>query len=115
MRTSFHGSLETSDPEIVEQVLRAWLSTDTLRMRPRRGWETYYEADGFELLCYEAESPSSPDYFLLEGHIDGSVEAAVHRLHQLVEQCRQANIGFAIDYEEVDDDGNPVSAEKTIS
>ncbi|MGX1778028.1 hypothetical protein ACWIGW_38390 [Nocardia brasiliensis] len=97
------------------QVLRAWLSTDELRMRPRRGWETHYEADGCELLCYEAESPGSPDYFLLEGRIDGAAEAGLQRLQQLVEQCRQANIGFAIDYEEVDDDGNPLSAEKTLT
>ncbi|WP_405164545.1 hypothetical protein OG203_05360 [Nocardia sp. NBC_01499] len=112
--TSFHGSIETGDPEVVEQVLRSWLSTDDLRVRPRRGWEAHYETDGFELLCYEASPQSPPNYFLLEGHIDGAVEAAVSRLHALAEQCRGAELEFSIDYEEVDADGHPLSEEQTI-
>jgi hypothetical protein len=113
--TSFHGSIETGNPEIVEQILRSWLSTDDLRIRPRRGWETHYETDDFELLCYEASPDNPPNYFLLEGHIDGAVEAAVSRLHELAEQCRNAKLEFSIDYEEVDADGNPLSEEHTIS
>ncbi|MEV2226245.1 hypothetical protein [Nocardia vinacea] len=113
--TSFHGSFETGDPEIVEQILRSWLSTDDLRVQPRRGWETHYETDGFELLCYEASPQNPPNYFLLEGHIDGAVEDAVARLHELAEQCRSAKLEFSIDYEEVDAAGNPLSEERTIN
>ncbi|MET8877013.1 hypothetical protein [Nocardia sp. NPDC004604] len=91
------------------------MATDDLRMRPRRGWETHYESDGFELLCYEADPQNPPNYFLLEGHIDDTVDAAVSRLHELAEQCRGANLEFSIDYEEVDADGNPLSEEHTIS
>ncbi|MEV4127599.1 hypothetical protein [Nocardia sp. NPDC049707] len=113
--TLFHGSIETGNPEIVEQILRLWLSTDDLGMQPRRGWETHYETDDFELLCYEASPPNRPNYFLLEGHIDGAVDAAISRLHQLAEQCRNAKLEFSIDYEEVDAVGNPLSEERTIS
>ncbi|MFE7799421.1 hypothetical protein [Nocardia sp. NPDC057440] len=113
--TAFHGSIETGDPEIVEQILRSWLSTDDLRMLPRRGWEAHYEKDDFEILCYEASPQNPPNYFLLEGHIDVAVEAAVSRLHELAERCRNAKLEFSIDYEEVDVAGNPLSEERTIS
>ncbi|MFI6776998.1 hypothetical protein [Nocardia sp. NPDC050412] len=113
--TSFHGSIETGNPEIVEQILRSWISNDELRMQPRRGWETHYETDDFELLCYEASPQNPPNYFLLEGHIDGDVEAAVSRLHELAEQCRNAKLEFGVDYAEVDAAGNPLSEEHTIS
>ncbi|WP_157777522.1 hypothetical protein [Nocardia terpenica] len=113
--TSYHGSIETDSPEAVEQILRAWLSTDDLRMQARRGWETRYETDGFEMLCYEASPQNPPNYFLLEGQIDGTVDNAASQLRKLAEHCRTAGVGFSVDYEEVDADGNPLSEERTIS
>ncbi|MFI5780504.1 hypothetical protein [Nocardia sp. NPDC051570] len=114
-RTSFHGSFETSSPEAVEGVLRSWLSTDDLRMRLRRGWETHYETEGFEVLCYEESPQTSSEGFLLEGHIDGMVDAAASRLQELAEHCRNVKLEFTIDYEEVDLEGNPLSGERSIS
>ncbi|MGY4103828.1 hypothetical protein ACW2Q0_30355 [Nocardia sp. R16R-3T] len=68
-----------------------------------------------EMHCHEASPQNPPNYFLLEGHIDGAVEAAVTRLHELAEHCRSAKLEFSIDYEEVDAAGNPLSEERTIN
>ncbi|MEU4342309.1 hypothetical protein AB0H00_13735 [Nocardia sp. NPDC023852] len=113
--TSYHGTFYTDSPEIVEHILRSWLSINDLQMRPHRRFQVYYETDGFELYCYDAGGLGAPTYFLLEGHIDGLTEVAVGRFLNLAEHCRSAGLEFSVDYEEVDADGNPLRAEKTIS
>ncbi|MBF6332783.1 hypothetical protein [Nocardia transvalensis] len=88
---------------------------DDLRMRLRHGYETHYETEDFELLCYEAMVPKESAFFLLEGHIDGVPEDAITRLQTLAEKCRLIGVEFSGEYEEVDEDGNSLSREKSIT
>ncbi|MBF6332782.1 hypothetical protein [Nocardia transvalensis] len=112
--TSYRGTISTDNPEIVERILRLWLSAD-LRMKLRHGWETRFETEDFELFCYEVTPRTAREFFLLEGDIHGTPESAVSKLEGLAEQCRNADIRFSIEYEEVDADGNPLTEEKTIN
>jgi hypothetical protein len=52
--TSYHGTFYTASPEIIEHILRSWLSKNNLQMKPHRGFQMHYETDGFELYCYDA-------------------------------------------------------------
>ncbi|WP_040776356.1 hypothetical protein [Nocardia pneumoniae] len=113
--TSYHGTFYTDSPEIMEQILRSWLSVDDLQMKPHRGFQMHYETDGFELYCYDAGGPGGPTYFLLEGRIEDTPDIATARLGKLAEHSRNVGLEFSIDYEEVDEEGNPLTAEKTLS
>ncbi|MEU1995198.1 GyrI-like domain-containing protein [Nocardia gamkensis] len=113
--TSYHGTFYTESPEIIEQILRSWLSKNDLQMKPHRGFQMHYETDGFELYCYDAGGPEAPFYFLLEGRIEDAPDTATTRLRDLADLSRNAGLEFSIDYEQVDSEGNPLSAEKTIS
>ncbi|MBF6165053.1 hypothetical protein IU486_09740 [Streptomyces gardneri] len=113
--TSYHGTFYTDRPEVMEQILRAWVAKQALQMKPHRGFQVHYETDGFELYCYDAGGPEAPIYFLLEGRIEDAADSAADRLRNLAEHSRNAGLEFSIDYEEVDAEGNPLSAEKTLS
>jgi hypothetical protein len=113
--TSYHGTFYTASPEIIEHILISWLSKNNLQMKPHRGFQMHYETDGFELYCYDAGGPEAPFYFLLEGRIEATPDSAANRLRDLADLSRSAGLEFSIDYEKVDTEGNPLSAEKTIS
>lgn len=111
---TFRASLWTGDPALVEGVLRSWLPVGDLHMKDRRGFETHYEMPGLELTCHETLRSGSLNSFLLEGHIDGLVHNAVVMLRKLREGCRFVGVDFSGEYQEVDEDENPMSAERDI-
>ncbi|MGK8524490.1 hypothetical protein ACRS6B_24370 [Nocardia asteroides] len=113
--TAYHGTFYTDSPQTIEQILRSWLSEVALQMKPHRGFQLRYGTDGFELYCYDAEGPGGPAYFLLEGHIGDAPDIADTRLRDLAEHARSAGLEFTIDYEEVDEEGNALSAERSLN
>ncbi len=111
---SFHGTIEINRPDIVERVLQNWLPDENIRMEQRQVFEAYLDGENIEIYCHMATPPNSLAFFLIEGHIDDSREGAEAKLEALAQHCRDFGLSFNIDYEEVDADGAPLSAEQTI-
>ncbi|MBB2908922.1 hypothetical protein FHS43_000168 [Streptosporangium becharense] len=113
-QVSFCGSIDTGDYELVAGLLRDWLRTDALHVKIRLfGEEMTYEDETIYLYCYNAliRPPNAP-YFLLEGHTGGTLDEAAGWLRQLTRLCAGRGVSCTIDYQEVDEDGTPVSEEE---
>lgn len=115
-RISFHGSLETGDAAVVEALLRAWLGADGLAMRVKRpGPEVVFEENGFYLYCYEAGAGVAPAFYLLEGHQDGTLDAARERLTVLHRLCQQRGVECSLEWVQVGDAGDELSEQFTLN
>ena len=110
-----HATFWTDDWQSVESIMRSWLAADDLEMKSRHGLEMNYRTDSMEFTAFEGVSSQPSNYFQLEGHIGDAVEAAVDKLRNLRETCRSAGVDFSGEYEELDEDGNPLSDEKPIT
>jgi hypothetical protein len=109
-RIAFYGNLETGDCEAVTLLLRDWLKTEQLDVKVGRvGLEIVYEVEGFYLYCHEAGSqPGQAPFYLLEGHLDGTLDVANARLKELARLCAERNIGCGFEYVQVNEDGDEV-------
>jgi hypothetical protein len=115
-RIAFYGTLETGDFEAVSRLLRDWLKAERLDMRVGRvGVEIVHEMEGFYLYCHEAGSqPGMAPFYLLEGHLDGTLDTANGRLKELARLCAQRNIDCSFDYAQVNEEGDEVSEQFTV-
>lgn len=115
-RIAFYGNLKTSDSEAVTRLLRDWLGTDRLDTKVgRMGVEIVHEVEGFYLYCNEADRPGMAPFYLLEGHLDGTLDTARARLMELARLCAERNIGRRFEYVQVNEVGDEVSEEYTVS
>jgi hypothetical protein len=98
-RISFAGYMACDDPDVVADLLRAWLGVEALDLKIRlMGWEIVFEAPGTYVYCYDALNREA----LLQGHFDGEVEGARQWLLRLASCLKQRGIAFRLDYVPVD-------------
>ncbi|MBZ4422973.1 hypothetical protein [Myxococcus sp. RHSTA-1-4] len=116
-RIAFYGTLETGDSEAVSRLLRDWLRTERLDMKVGRvGVEIVHEVEGFYLYCHETGSqPGMAPFYLLEGHLDGTLDTASARLKELARLCAERSIGRSLEYVQVNEDGDELSEQFTVS
>jgi hypothetical protein len=115
-RIAFYGNLKTCDSEVVSRLLRDWLKTGQLDVQVGRvGVEIVHEVEGFYLYCHEAGTqPGRAPFYLLEGHLEGTLDAANARLKELARLCAERNLGCSFEYVQVNEDGDEVSEQFTV-
>ena len=115
-RIAFYGNIKTGDSEAVSRLLRDWLKTEQLDLQVGRvGVEIVHEDEGLYVYCHEAGAqPGRAPFYLLEGHQDGTLDAANARLRELALLCAERNLGCGFEYVQVNEDGDEVSEQFTV-
>ena len=113
---AFYGSIATADAELTSGVLREWLETTALDIKVGRiGVEIVFKGEGRYLYCYEtaAERGQAASY-LLEGHLEGTLDEARGRLEWLVALFRARSVEARFDYVRVDENGDWLGEELSV-
>lgn len=115
-RVAYYGDIDTGDPQVVTRLIQDWLKTEKLSIQVGHvGVEIVYEDEGFYLFCHEAASrPGRAPWYLLEGHMDRTLEAAKAQLRELLLLCRAHDLECSLEYVQVNEDGDEVSEQFTV-
>src|SRR5262249_37316623 len=88
-KVAFYGSIRTSDADEVSLLLQDWLETHRLQIEVGRlGVEIVYEDEELYIYCHEAGTePGMRSFYLVEGHVAGTLDNAAARLRELMKLC----------------------------
>jgi hypothetical protein len=116
-RVAFYGDMETGDLQVAAGLLSSWLGRDDLVVKSRvAGDEITYEDEATYVYCHEADtSAGNAPFFLLEGQVAGPLASANEQLSALARLCDAGGVGCGLDYVQLDDDGDQVGEEFTVS
>jgi hypothetical protein len=111
-KVAFYGSIKTDDHEVMSELLRDWVKAREIHVRIRLlGVEISYEDEGIYLYCHESSPPGMERFFLLEGHMFGTLAETHARLRELSRACEGRGVACRLEYVQVNDDGDQVSEE----
>ncbi len=112
---SYNGRLFTGEIAPVRDVLAQWLDVPDLDTREGSfGREIFYEQDGTKLYCEPVPDPGKPR-FLLSGTLSGTTAQGDEKLRSLLTLARARGIRVSLQYEVVDEEGNPLSDEVDVT
>lgn len=113
---SFHGSFETGNHELVAALLRDWVKARDIHVKIRLGGvEISHEDEVIYLYAHQASARGRAPFFLLEGHMLGTLAEANARLQALLRACRDRDIACRLEYVQVNEDWAEVSEQFVVS
>ncbi|APA97338.1 hypothetical protein [Nocardia seriolae] len=114
---SFSGDIKMTDSRLVRSAFEEWLDTNRISVKERMsGFELTYEDEDTYVFCYEATVPAGVNpFFLFEGSIKGKESDSINKLKELIRVCAGKGLECIIDYTPVDDEGDPIGEEVTIT
>ena len=108
---SYNGRFFVGELAPVRDVLAQWLDVPDLETREGSfGPEIYYKRDGAKVYCEPVPDSGEPR-FLLSGELSGTASECERKLRSLVDLARAGGIDTSLQYEVIDEDGNPLSGE----
>ncbi|PSR68623.1 hypothetical protein C8258_08945 [Nocardia sp. MDA0666] len=114
---SFNGDIKIADNRVVRDAFEEWLGTNNTSVKERMsGFELTYEDEDTYVFCYEATVRAGVNpFYLFEGSLEGVESDSIEKLRALIRVCVGKDLECIIDYTPVDDEGDPVGEEVTIS
>lgn len=112
-QTNFYGRIASGDVAVVRQLLQTWLGTERLDEKAKlSGDQLVYEDD--QIYVY-ASAASAGSCFLLEGHRRAALDEVGPWLQRLLAGCIARGVDATLEYVSVDDDGQEVSEQYSVS
>ena len=112
-QASFYGRIASDDVGVVRELLRAWLDTSRLDEKLKlSGEQLVYESDDVYVYAHAADGAAQ---FLLEGHRKSGVDETRSWLQELFERCAASGVAATLEYVAVDDAGQEIGEQYTLS
>jgi hypothetical protein len=114
IQTNFYGRLVSSDVAVVRQLLQTWLGTERLAEKLKlTGDQLVYEDE--RVYVYASAAMAAAPAFLVEGHVLAGLAEAGPWLQRLLAGCVARGVDAALEYVEVDGDGQEISEQHAVT
>ena len=113
-QTNFYGRIASGDVAIVRQLLQTWLGTERLDEKVKlSGDQLVYEDD--QVYVYASAAAGASPCFLLEGHRHAALDEVRLWLQRLLAGCVVRGVDATLEYVAVDDNGQEISEQYSVS